>query len=132
MRFASLADLGALAVVLPELDGLRGVEQNRYHHRDVFEHTLEALDFVPGVVTQLGGSGFLATPVEAGLPEAPALVPLMWAVLLHDIGKPAVREVDDDRQHPVLAPRQGRPRDGRRHRRDGCASAGGSSTTSGS
>ena len=90
-----LADLGALAVVLPELEGVRGVGQNPYHHRDVFEHTLEALDFVPGVVSQLGGHDFLAPPFEAGLPDVPPLVPISWAVLLHDIGKPAARQVDE-------------------------------------
>jgi len=45
-----LAVWGALAVVLPEVDQLRGVEQNPYHHRDVFEHTTEALTYVVGVV----------------------------------------------------------------------------------
>ena len=90
-----LADLGALAVVLPELDGLRGVGQNLYHHHDVFEHTLEALGTVSGVVAQLGGDGFLAPPIEAGLPDVPSIVPVSWAVLLHDIGKPGARQVDE-------------------------------------
>ncbi len=36
--------LGLCAVVLPELESLRGVEQSRYHHLDVLEHTLEVLD----------------------------------------------------------------------------------------
>ena len=35
--------VGATAVVLPELDALRGVEQSDYHHLDVYEHTLATL-----------------------------------------------------------------------------------------
>ncbi len=95
VAFRDLAVCGALAVVLPEVDRLRGVEQNPYHHLDVFEHTLEALTYVVGVVAQLGGRRFLATPAEAGMPGVEPLVPVSWAVLLHDIGKPVVRVVDE-------------------------------------
>jgi poly(A) polymerase len=38
-----MSQLGATAVVLPELEALRGVEQNRFHHADVYGHTLEVL-----------------------------------------------------------------------------------------
>ena len=38
-----LEQTGATAAVLPELAALRGVEQNRYHHLDVYHHTLEVL-----------------------------------------------------------------------------------------
>ena len=39
-----LGELGATAVVLPELQALRGVQQSRFHHLDVYGHTLEVLD----------------------------------------------------------------------------------------
>ena len=35
--------LGATAAVLPELDALRGIEQSRYHHLDVYDHTQAVL-----------------------------------------------------------------------------------------
>jgi len=92
-----LAELGALAVVLPEVDNVRGVTQNPYHHRDVFDHTLEGLDYVHDVVAQLGGTRFLATPEEVGLPGSVPTAPVAWAVLLHDVGKPVVRRVEDGR-----------------------------------
>jgi poly(A) polymerase len=38
-----LADVGALGAVLPEIAALDGVQQNRYHDRDVLGHTLEVL-----------------------------------------------------------------------------------------
>ncbi len=44
LRGLQLMDaLSATAVVLPELDALRDVEQNRFHHADVHQHTLEVL-----------------------------------------------------------------------------------------
>ena len=37
---------GLTAVVLPELNALRGIEQSHFHHLDVHDHTLEVLDAV--------------------------------------------------------------------------------------
>ncbi len=39
-------EYGLTAAVLPELMALRGVEQNDFHHLDVYDHTLEVLDAV--------------------------------------------------------------------------------------
>jgi poly(A) polymerase len=39
-----MAEVGATAVVLPEVQALRGVQQSRFHHRDVYGHTLEVLE----------------------------------------------------------------------------------------
>lgn len=67
---ALLADCGLLAVILPELAALRGVEQPRQWHPegDVWTHTLLLL------------RGLRA--------PSPALA---WSALLHDIGKPATQ-----------------------------------------
>jgi putative nucleotidyltransferase with HDIG domain len=100
-----LGELGATAVVLPELDALRGVEQNRYHHRDVYGHTLEVLDRVveltEGDGDELDAAGpwiaghgpevaaLLAQPLADGLTRGEAL---RWGALLHDAAKPLTRE----------------------------------------
>ena len=71
---ADLMRLGLMPWVLPELELMRGVDQGSFHHLDVWEHTLLAL-------RNLWGQG-----------EPPDRETSL-AVLLHDVGKPATREI---------------------------------------
>jgi poly(A) polymerase len=89
---------GLLAVVLPELHALRGVDQSVYHHADVYEHTLEVLDAVAAMQADPAGVGLgdVAEPVRALLEEplADELTRgggMRFAALLHDAAKPQTR-----------------------------------------
>jgi poly(A) polymerase len=69
-----MGDVGATAAVLPELEALRGVEQSRFHHLDVYGHTLEVLDRTIALQADpaasldgdLGESGGCAAEVDPG------------------------------------------------------------------
>lgn len=86
-----MADLGVLDVLFPEMTAMRGCGQNRFHHLDVFEHSLEALRACETLLADPESVfGGLAPAIRADLDEC-RLAWLKLAVLLHDAGKPGTR-----------------------------------------
>jgi poly(A) polymerase len=78
-----LEQSGLLREILPEAAAMRGVSQPRQYHPegDVWSHVLRMLDYFAG--------GLGADRDQR----------LVWAVLLHDIGKPATRFTDERGVH---------------------------------
>ena len=67
-----LQESGIMALIFPEIEQLAGVEQiNEYHHKDVFNHTLEVVDNISKKSNDIW---------------------LRLAALLHDIGKPSTKK----------------------------------------
>ena len=99
-----LDEIGATAAVLPELEALRGVEQNPYHHLDVHGHTLAVLERAleierPDRLEELFGEhagpigGLLVEPLADELDRAGGL---RLGAVFHDLGKPGTRTVTDE------------------------------------
>jgi poly(A) polymerase len=97
-----LVDTGLVDEFLPEISALRLEIDEHHHHKDVYEHSLT-------VLTQ-------AIELEhARHPGAAPDVPLRIAALLHDIGKPRTRKLEDGgvvsfHHHDVVGGRMARKR----------------------
>ncbi len=83
--FRLMDETGVLPVVLPEISAMKGVEQiGRYHHKDVFVHTLKVLDNV-AAVSQSFALRFAALFHDVAKPQTKAFVPgVGWTFHGHD------------------------------------------------
>ncbi|HWS49615.1 MAG TPA: CCA tRNA nucleotidyltransferase [Microbacterium sp.] len=97
-----LVDTGLIEEFLPEVSALRLEVDEHHHHKDVYEHSLTVL----------------AQAIElehARHPGAAPDVPLRIAALMHDIGKPRTRKLEDGgavtfHHHDIVGARMARKR----------------------
>ncbi len=91
------ARVGVLGAVLPELTALEGIDQSRFHHLDVYDHTIEVLRQLialePALERVFGDmaprvEGELRRPLADELSRGEAL---RFGALFHDIAKPVTR-----------------------------------------
>jgi poly(A) polymerase len=94
-------ELGVTAAVLPEVAGLRGVEQGPNHHLDVHDHTMAVLERALEVEADLPRfageradevAALLAEPLGDEMSRGTAL---RFGALYHDIAKPQTRRERD-------------------------------------
>ncbi len=88
-----------LDALFPELSETRGVTQNKWHHLDVFDHTLEAYRCLEKIIEEPPQFlepwremiiKSLAVETEGGVTRKTAV---KLAALFHDTGKPATRKI---------------------------------------
>jgi tRNA nucleotidyltransferase/poly(A) polymerase len=97
---SQMAESTLLFAFLPELAALKECRQNRHHQFNVFEHTLHAFFHLEGL---LGSNQNLLSadgePAAHRIAE-PEIPLLKFAILLHDLAKPAVQSMDrNGRRH---------------------------------
>ena len=102
-----LDDISALSRILPELDAARDVTQPKEHYWDVFNHLVETVGFMDGlldaerrtaapVLSQMPWSDhvadYFAEELSGGVDRA---VLTKFACLVHDIAKPQTKTVEE-------------------------------------
>jgi poly(A) polymerase len=88
-----MGEVGLLSQVFPELDDMKGVEQNGYHHLDVYGHSLATMAALEEVLAAPEAYfGEMAAAVVRYARTHPKTALLKLAALFHDAGKPQVQE----------------------------------------
>ncbi len=117
-------ELNLVSALLPELEACRGVQQPKEHNWDVLDHSIETVAAIDRLFADIrtGSSGLLEIPwtdeLESHFGEEIAgghlrSTVLKIAALLHDIGKPGTKSIEQNGRIRFL-----------NHSKDGAAMAG--------
>jgi tRNA nucleotidyltransferase/poly(A) polymerase len=88
---------GALPAIFPEIAPMRRCSQNEHHQLNVWDHSLEALEKLEGLLASLPDPFEpVAGPLHANLVRGNRLSILKLATLFHDAGKPESRAVSPE------------------------------------
>ena len=92
----ALDKLKILKIIFPEIEMMRNVKQGPYHHLDVWEHTLETIKQLEGLIKERKNNQEIQdylNEVISSERKRRALIKL--GAFLHDIGKPKARRRKD-------------------------------------
>jgi poly(A) polymerase len=90
-------DTGILEVVFPEIIPMKGCVQNGFHHTNVWEHSLLAAESCEEVLNNLSAYfGKWAEEISKDLSEDNRLPLLKLSALIHDIGKPHTKGINEE------------------------------------
>ncbi len=92
-----IRDAGFFRYILPEMERGAGIEQPAGHHLDVVEHNLAALCAMEDILRE-PGKYFRERKVMLHFLEGREICTrLKWAAFFHDLGKPEVRKIRNER-----------------------------------
>ncbi len=95
--FRHMDELGILDIIFPEIKAMKGCPQNGFHHMNVWEHSLLAVENTEDIINNLASYfGEHGIDIANNLDSDNRLSLLKLSAMLHDAGKPVTRAVNPD------------------------------------